>query len=220
MINDAEFKEIEGLNWLPWVGANYGEIPDNKKVLIVGESHYLGGTEENIKQHFDQEFTRVVIKEQGIGNNHYTRIFPNLYKALFQQKDFNTEKFWNNVCYYNFVQRPMNSLSNRPKASDFYDGWKVFEELVDKLQPSVVIFIGTSSNNYFDRYTKKHNSELNSFHREDKINNTYPRVSESKDRKLYAIKHTSKFFSGDKWNKFLTNKIEKELTWLLNSSLN
>ena len=38
---DAEFKQVQGLTWLPWVGTNYFHA--RRRVLIVAESHYNEG---------------------------------------------------------------------------------------------------------------------------------------------------------------------------------
>lgn len=45
---DENFNKIDGLNWLPWVGKEY--FDSERRILIVGESHYLTGSEKIFKK--------------------------------------------------------------------------------------------------------------------------------------------------------------------------
>lgn len=212
-MDDKSFLKIEQLNWLPWIGKEYINIPANKKILFVGESHYQKETLKSKTQHSRIDFTRIVIEEQGVNGNHYTKIFPNLYKALFNDLDIDSKEFWNNVCYYNFIQRPMEGVKSRPKTSDFLTGWEVFESLINLIKPAIVIFIGTSSANYLSRYKKNNTSLIKPFDWNDKINGAYAKSTEFDNTKILAIKHTSSRFSSEKWNEYLNKKIRNELKW-------
>lgn len=212
-MNDKSFKKIKQLNWLPWIGKEYKNIPENKKILFVGESHYQDATLKSKIQHSKIDFTRVVIDEQGVNGNHHTKIFPNLYKALFNYQNIDSKIFWDNVCYYNFIQRPMEGIKSRPKTSDFLTGWQVFESLIQIIKPAIVIFIGTSSANYLNRHQKNNISSIKPFVWDDKINGAFAKSTESDKTKILAIKHTSRRFSSDKWNEYLNKKIENELKW-------
>ena len=63
---DKEFKKINTLKWLPWVGENYEH--QNPQLLIVGESHYAWEDEEDtpeeVKSYLEKDdFTRAVLEQ-------------------------------------------------------------------------------------------------------------------------------------------------------------
>ena len=47
---DKQLEAITNLTWLPWIGKSYNEA--NRKLLIVGESHYK-------KADNDEEFEKI-----------------------------------------------------------------------------------------------------------------------------------------------------------------
>ncbi len=227
---DDQFKEIESLKWLPWVGDNYFEIPSENRMLIIGESYYGGGKDLSEKKlFFDNELkTREFIEEMAIeGTNYGTRIFPNLHATLFPNQDIKNneekrERFWQLTSFYNFVQRPMLTSIDRPTRDDFRTGWHTFFELCKLLNPQICLFIGTSSANYFNNEIIKFpilKADKIEWHTED-INGAYPKFTKlllsDKTSSLHFIKHTSMRYSSDKWNNYLKGKISDQLQWLEN----
>jgi hypothetical protein len=65
---DKEFKNVENLKWLPFVGQNFFNSPNENKMLIVGESHYHDKSEESILKHDNPLYTRIVIILLGYKN--------------------------------------------------------------------------------------------------------------------------------------------------------
>jgi hypothetical protein len=45
----AFLRDIPGLTWLPWVGELFLQRPANKRLLVVGESHYYKSQAEREK---------------------------------------------------------------------------------------------------------------------------------------------------------------------------
>jgi len=70
------------LTWLPWIGKSYNEA--NRKLLIVGESHYKkADSDEKFEKIFkgateDKEFTRKTIYESPI-----CREWPSTFLTIF-----------------------------------------------------------------------------------------------------------------------------------------
>lgn len=47
---DAELSkliELKTLTWLPWIGKDYAGSPSDKKILLIGESHYYDSEKES-----------------------------------------------------------------------------------------------------------------------------------------------------------------------------
>jgi hypothetical protein len=221
---DEQFGQINGLKWLPWVGDNYFKIPADNRMFVIGESHYHDGSEQSIKNCEPNDLTREIIEDFAIERNYYqTKIFPNLHRTLFRNDEFDTEKFWGLVPFYNFIQRPMDTNVGRPEYGDYYSGWKVFFELFKLLRPKICLFIGTTYANSLHHALADTNTDLikaGEVKWEDWISNAYAKSTKlyyaDTETTLIFIRHTSRMFSWDKWNVFLTNKIGGQLKWLEN----
>lgn len=214
-------KEIEGLKWLPWIGNHFSAMKENR-ILIIGESHYHDNSEESIEKHESPLYTQKVIKELAIERKYWkTKIFPNFHKAIMGNDSFNSNDFWNLLSFYNFIQKPMNTNNGRPTKNDFYQGWFSFFKVIEILKPNTCIFIGTESTNSFQKAILESNYKIELFERDEKISGVYPKravLIDSQDNKieLYFIKHTSKYFSWEKWNSYLQNQMTKQINWLKN----
>lgn len=218
-MNDKKLLEIPELKWLPWIGQKYFDANHENKFLIVGESHYHDNTEDSIRKHNLQSFTRIVIEEIAIQRNyHRTKIFKNFHKALFRNDKFDSRVFWNLVSYYNFIQTPMKTNKSRPNNKDFLNSWSTFFELIKILQPKTCIFIGTSAASTVNRAVEKSDYFTDGLITEERINRAYPKTLKLKSKDgneihLIFIRHTSQMFSWNKWNLYLQKKINEELTW-------
>ena len=210
---------IENLKWLPWIGNQYNSISKNKRILIIGESHYHNGTEQSINNHKSANFTRKIVQEMAVERWYYgTKIFPNFHRALFGNDYFDSSTFWNLVSFYNFVQRPMSTNIERPIPSDFYNGWNPFFEVIKILQPEVCIFIGVGASNSLKKAANASEVHLKSMERDCQVGRTYPRraiitANGDADIKLLFLQHTSKYFSWSAWNFYLEKTIQEELDW-------
>lgn len=218
MINENNIlNEVPSLKWIPFVGQNY----NFNKVLIVGESHYHENNKESILKHNDPNFTKIIVNELAIQRRYWsTKMFCNLHKTLIGNDNFNTTKLWNNIAYYNFVQRSMNTNKGRPDKNDFVLGWEVFFKLSEILQPKICIFVGTSSSNYLQSFINLNtkDTKLIEFKWLDKIGRTHPRYAKINFKnfifEIYFIQHTSQYFSWSKWHKYLEGKIPNEIIFL------
>jgi len=160
MITDEqieEFDKIEGLTWYPWIGNNFDQ--QNSKLLLIGESHYADDGEGNFDEEcfhsflndkwttasYIQNFTK---NNRILGKDTWS-LYENIYRALFRTTNIDVEKFWSKVAFYNFIQRPMKSISERPSNSDYRDSFNIFINLVKKISVTHCIFLGNSSQKYF-----------------------------------------------------------------------
>lgn len=218
-MKDTEFDKLPLLAWYPWIGNEYLQVDAENKLLIIGESHYSGDTQESIDKHKQKSYTRTVIKEMAIGRNYYnTRIFPNLHKALFKNDKFDSSSFWNKVSFYNFIQRSLSSNKNRPTSTDIKEGWTNFFEVIKLLQPKICLFIGTTAADEL----KKMQSPDFTFDQAKwvkRIGGAYAKraVLKGKDGKetlLLFIRHTSSHFNWEQWNGFLQESMPENLNWL------
>lgn len=224
MIEESRWRNIDGLKWYPWVGEDYFNVPQEHRLLILGESHYLDpdNLEVSTKRHDDPQFSRLVIQEQGVTiYDDCPPTWPNLGKVLFYKSTYKRDVFWNSVSFFNLVQHPMKSIKKRPTAHDYRTGWKVFSEVVNLLQPSVCLVVGTSSANYLQKGLSSSNIIASKPRYMVKLNRAYAKTSllnfkNGLDVKMYFIKHTSHHISFDQWNEYLNQHLSGTLDWYLN----
>lgn len=208
---DERFKSINGLKWLPWVGKNY----DKTGVLIIAESHYGGDTEfeadgsDNTKEDFTRKAFVKRHAEEGVD----MWKMPNNLMRIICGGGFSDEQrkeFWENVAFYNHVQRLMRKQGNeRPSKEDFRNGWDVFPEVVKILKPDYCLFIGLIASYSFNIKMKEKGLSYESVSWMEKINGACPRrfslTVDGHKTEIIGIRHTSGQISPspDKWHDFL-----------------
>jgi hypothetical protein len=217
---DSTLTTINGLTWLPWIGDQYWNVDHENRMFIVGESHYHKNTPNDVESVKSPTFTREVIADSGIDRNYYDiKMFPNFHRAIFGNDIFNAEGFWNLVSFYNFIQRPMATTQGRPSNIDFFNGWKVFFEIVKVLKPKTCLFIGTTAANSLTNAIQGTDFSTDGVKWDEYISNAYAKSATIKDKdnneiKIIFIRHTSQMFSWSQWNDYLIRTIPNELAWL------
>ncbi|AGC78547.1 uracil DNA glycosylase superfamily protein [Nonlabens dokdonensis] len=216
---DSEFKEITELKWLPFIGEKY--FGSEKKVVIIGESHYRDDNQKSIDWNNKPTFTRDIHKIIALEKKYdRTKVFYYLNRALFRNDSrIDTKILWSKLAFYNFVQSSMHTRKSRPNDNDYLNGWENYFKLLPILKPDFCIFIGVEASNYLKTAIKKSDFKIIDFKKSEKINGTFPREvkiehSNGKVTKLLFIKHTSNFFSWDDWNIFIKKHYENELNWI------
>ena len=159
---DAAFRNVQGLTWLPWVGQRYSDRPIQKRLFVIGESHYYNG-ETPEERHANREkwliypkYTRDVVSESLVNYEWTTRTLDTIPRLLFKTTDIDRPRLWAASAYYNLVQRMMDYKQDgspeRPTWDDYMKGWKVFGEVVKIIQPSHCLFIGVTAANSFNHW--------------------------------------------------------------------
>lgn len=215
-LND-QFNQINDLTWYPWIGSNYIE----NRLLIVGESHYAQGEDGNFDLKcyndylLDKNSTKNIV-EQLINGSSWI-FFRNTYNALLGTENIDKEAFWSNVAFYNFIQRPMQTIKDRPTKSDYYCGWNVFYELMKFIKPSHCLFLGSGSAKYLYPAMKGKNDiifsdtkcTIEQWHK--KIGPYLGKIAhleyDNVDTEITFIKHPSSYFKKDDWNNYLMGRI-------------
>jgi hypothetical protein len=155
--------------------------------------------------------------------NGAAKIFPNFHRTIFGNDTFDSKLLWENVCFYNFIQDPMNTKLGRPQETDYQKGWKTFSEVISILRPSTCIFLGNSCASFLPT-TFTHDTNVKYGLSDDGwLNRTASKkatlqLSDGQEVKLKFIKHPSRYYSWTKWNSHLKEKHGNVVNWL--TSLN
>ena len=208
VVLDEHFKNIYGLKWLPWVGSRYSEV--KTKLLIVGESHYANGSQENIAEFENPMMTRECVQEMGAEYNIYNvKFYQNIHFTLAGNKEIDTEEFWSRICFHNYVQKIMDDINTRPDWPSFRDSSNQFVSLLEILKPDYCLFCGVAAYGAVSWILEGSDfKKIIDKKEEYKIGNTYPRVikvqdGDGKETTLIFIKHPSKYYSYDDWGYFI-----------------
>lgn len=110
---DDALKMVEGLNWLPWVGASYRDA--DKRLLILGESTYNRGKSHNERliaeeRLADKNNLRRIHEKYALTGKGESQFSRNLEKAVYRKKRVSRderESFWSSVMYNNLVLEAM-----------------------------------------------------------------------------------------------------------------
>lgn len=206
-----------GLCWLPWIGKYYSK--QSIKILVVGESHYASKKNRTEIQKDcdvdrvadDKDFTRAVIYESRIMREWSNTTYDNIHFALTGRNNFDGRKLWNKIAFYNFIQRPMRTVDERPRWEEFAGGWRNFVDVVKVLKPDTCIFIGNAAANFFNESM----STLNVQHTPAKgtkfINGAWAKHSsltiDDYTLDIHSIRHAGRFFSWGSWNNYLSETL-------------
>lgn len=170
-------KEFKHVFFHPWVGEKYKLGFDNKKILVLGESHICGGCKDqcgdlDINDEGCRKMTTVAVQhflnykkgEDDFANwmNTYTR-FSNIVHNK-QLSGTEMVDFWDSIAFYNYVQFATDEARVSPSLQEFAESEKAFFEVLDILQPDLVIAWGDRLWNHMPSsgsYKESVNSKVN-----------------------------------------------------------
>ncbi len=212
---------MSNLIWEPWIGDNFKN--QENKILLIGESHYAvnNGKPDPIAYNeflTNRNSTIDVIRRNFNGES--WSLFQNLYRALFRTSNIDRKLFWSKVAFYNFIQQPMTSTTERPSIDLFAKSYEGFKEVIDKHQVTHCIFLGNTAALYFDRELLGKSTFKQVKSEREKVGRfwaTHKIITDgTSEIKIYFIKHPSKYFSWSRWHEYLYRN-EKELLESLHS---
>ena len=131
----------------PWIGKEYESLPQHKRVMILGESHYTKEGEE-----YDPTLSVRVIKSLIQGRKF--RFFTCVTTAM-ENEDYNkinVENFWSQFAYANFCQGGVLSGKKSGKEKMFQDGMRAFPQVLDLARPGKILVFSRKSWRYMKEF--------------------------------------------------------------------
>ncbi len=226
---DKEFRGIDKLSWLPWVGARYAESPPGSRSLIVGESHYTperdpAKVQESIKSYQSTpEHTRSAITESAINRSWTNKTFDNIPRLVLGGDAKDRAEFWSTVAYHNLIQRVMRygAPPERPTQADIDAGWKIFASVIRTLAPDLVIVLGSCGAPRFGPSMEALNVPHKYQPRVAKVGRCWAYAGEvtvgGKCTPLVFTRHPSQFFSWREWHGLVASRHPEAMGGLKNS---
>jgi hypothetical protein len=207
---DRQFNSIVNLKHYPWIGKGYLSAP--VKLLILGDSHYtvdndgMFSLEEYNRCINDKNYTRDTLN-CAVGTDYAWSFYKGLYDLLSISPYEAEQKLWDKVVFYNFVQTPMQQRDATPTEYDFKEAWFCLLDVIDIIQPSLCLFIGTRgwvSNGYINL----ENRGTCNIKYDKRISGCYPWKADILTKAgicshALAIHHTSQGFSPTIWREYI-----------------
>ena len=220
---DNDFKKIEGLKWLPWVGKNY----DSTKIFILGASHYewiKQGSEgyQDMKDSVEsKEFTREVVARHGVMIDKLGRnTFGNFCRCLLDDNADSIEdrkELWNSVLFYNLLQEPMVDGTKTVVTDDNGPlSWEVFKNIIAILKPNICIVWGVE---VLDHWASNCMEFRGKYEYKEKVGGSSPREAtitiDGHEVPICVIHHPSQNFSHTQWREYLLSQHKDKLNKII-----
>lgn len=222
---DDQFRALPGLTWLPWVGADFPELPPEQRLLIVGESHYTTeASPEMVPQRLLETiglstYTREIIQECPIDLEWRNPTLETVQRILLGKNAVDRAQLWRALCFFNFVQRPMTYVGReRPNDEDWISAWSVFIDVIRVLSPSHCVFLGVEASNKMQLAWGQISVPCASMDWDEKIGNTHPRSTsitiDGRYLPILFLKHPSQFFPWEEWHEYVKESYPEVVDFL------
>lgn len=212
-------KKYQGLCFFePWIGENYetGGI-FSKKILVVGESHYCGCEECHGRCGFNdvpeggcENFTRNVIRMYLDGYKaRWTATYKKFECSLLNKVTTLEESniVWNSIAFYNYLQIAMGGPRESGSSHDYKDAEKPFFEVLEELQPDLVIVWGVNqlfNNMPYERWIGGEQLIVDNY----PVKNGYYQLEKGKKARVIAIYHPSTGYDWSWWYKVIMSQLK------------
>lgn len=207
---------MEHVFFKPWIGKNYktGGI-FHKKILVVGESHYCNGCNccgLKYAKECEELNTTQVVKDY-LNPSKCSEKWKNTYRK-FERSLVNREtsledakEIWQSIAFFNFLQVAMNEARQSGTPEDYKEGQKAFLEVMDELQPNLIIVWGVGKLYEYlpgvkDGWIWGDELKVDEYN----VKNGYYQRHGNKSR-VIAIYHPSVGYSWDWWHKVIASQL-------------
>lgn len=130
---------MHGVNFHPFVGKKYYDSRYGARVMVLGESHYGDGIDD------ENGFTQLVIHEHAFKPGF--AFFSKLTNVLRGRTDYPTEEerveAWEHIAFYNYVQEFVGGSARIAPTPEMWEAsYAPFVEVVRELKPDVILVLG------------------------------------------------------------------------------
>ncbi|MHC5310528.1 hypothetical protein ACYSNM_10775 [Myroides sp. LJL116] len=186
------------IKFTPWVGENYQDGFQSKKVLVLGESHYCNDPSEAVSS-----ITNDIIKDildplsaHEPYKNTYTKFAKSMIGSDLDQ--LKKKQVWDSIAFYNYVQFPISGPRRSPSTQEFEESTSAFFEALELLRPDYVLVWGKRLYDNLPNVGKQGKDIV--FQGEEPIETWEYLLSDNKKVKVMSITHPSAGYSWDWWH--------------------
>ncbi len=129
-------------NYPPWVGSQYGS-GENIKLLVVGKSYFDARYRDKTIDSFISDLIKGRSKDSFYSTLELVLAEGRHWKkGLGGKMSLDRKKFWNGLCFHQFIQAILSDGYTAPGKAMWKEGQEIFKEILLALQPQLVIMAG------------------------------------------------------------------------------
>lgn len=207
---------MEHVLYEPWEGRDYktGGV-FGKKILAIGENFYC--SEEVIKKLPEgKSLTDKVVNDylairngefrdnKGRWTNTYLRFERSLKGKETTPED--SQEIWNSIAFYNYLHVPMSGPGESGTPEDYKESENAFLEVIEELQPELIIVWGVTKLFYSlpeEKWTEGEDLIVDG----NRVKNGYYQLKNEKSSRLIAVNHPSRGYSWNRWHKVISSQL-------------
>jgi hypothetical protein len=194
-----------GVFFLPWIGEKYGDGFRERKLLILGESHY--DTWNGQRHILEGTFTRECVQEV-LDRERGAPLWPYVEQALLNEERSSGWApsggliLWRQIAFYNFVQSPVRGGAQQsPTEQQFADSKRPFRAAIEELRPDRVLVCGYRLWNHMEETPHELNLHNRTYLHDDIQGYC---LTDGSPIWCLAMKHPSIAFSWRRWHPIIT----------------
>ena len=131
--------------FLPWIGANYWQGMQGKRVLVLGESHYQWDRNVLIDNYPTLTIASIQLIVSGRAAGGWQSFFTKIAAAFLGCSPTQGDKkaFWQSVAFYNYIQQSAGfGPEPNPTPAMWSQSLPAFQRLLYTYHPEVIIVLG------------------------------------------------------------------------------
>jgi hypothetical protein len=129
-------KIAKNVNFIPWVGLNYND--QKKKILLLGESHYIPAQDRIVTEYIISSFLVGQIKLKFLENITKAFLCKEIGEYPFDNEVIN---FWQSVAFYNYIQKPVEESNSKPSPELILAAQLPFSQVLKILKPDILLCV-------------------------------------------------------------------------------
>lgn len=200
---------MKNVKFLPWVGGQYTIGLHNKRVMVLGESHYCASSEDAVPQ-----LTRLIITDlfdETSEHEGYKNTYTKFAHALAGKQLTKDERktLWHSVLFYNYVQVPISGARISPTTDEFTISETAFFEVLETYRPDCIIVWGKRLYNHLPRKGRQlPDLEMPN---DDSFETWEYEMSDGHRVQVLPITHPSTAFVPEYWHEVIKAFIHRDL---------
>ena len=194
--------------FLPWVGKDYEHSMFDKRILVLGESHYCGtGCHDcGSSRHDDcSDFTTRRVEDY-LNNANERERWMNTYLKFerslvgYETTYENRQQIWDNISFYNFLQVAMGGPRLAGTLEQYQEAVESFNKVLEQLQPDVLIVWGKRLWNVLPARWREGESVIVDGYQ---VQNGYFSLNSGKQVCTFCVYHPSSGYDWSYWHKVI-----------------
>jgi len=144
LVKDQTLKK-QGVKILPWIGNNYEQGVNGKKVLALGYSIY-GNTPEDASPEATRNRMERYLNVENVKFDLWMSTYTKFIRALSgeQIKRAESNEWWQKIMFYNYVQEPLTGTRVEPSDEQLIASIDPFKVVLMEYKPDVILTWGKS----------------------------------------------------------------------------